>query len=49
MARAGPLLPFTCQPVAAVQLHQTGRSCVMQHFDGSNVGQQTKPTFGIER
>ena len=41
----GPLLPFNYQPVAAVQLHQTGRSCIMQHFDGFIVGVWTFPTL----
>ena len=31
-AVSGPILPFTSEAFAAVQLHQTGRSFIAQHF-----------------
>ena len=41
----GPLLPLTSEAFAAVQLHQTSRSCIAQHFGGLIVGQRTKWAF----
>jgi hypothetical protein len=41
----GPLLPFTSEAFAAVQLHQTSRSCILQHFGGLIIDQRTKSRF----
>jgi hypothetical protein len=41
-AHFGPELPFPTAPDAALQLHQTGHSCVVQHFRGMKVGNADK-------
>ena len=42
IAENGRLPPLTSEAFAAVQLHQTSRSCIAQHFGGLIVGQRTK-------
>ena len=41
----GSLLPVASEAFAAVQLHQTSRSCLAQHFGGLIVGQRTFRPF----
>ncbi|MDT0684160.1 hypothetical protein RM543_15855 [Roseicyclus sp. F158] len=36
----GTYLPFSLWPIAAVQLHQTGHSCIAQHFRRLKVGRK---------
>jgi hypothetical protein len=46
-AHFDPLLPLTIEAFAAVQLHQTSRSCIAQHFGGLIVGQRTERALGL--